>query len=135
MFILDTMVVSEDIKSQPNAKVRAWLRATPPELQYVSVLSLGELRFGIGRLASGPAKQRLEKWYAGLLPFFHGRCLHIDLAVAQRWGRLRSEVGRSLSATDSLIGATALVNDFTVVTRNERHFADFGARVINPWFA
>lgn len=133
MFILDTMVVSEDIKVRPNPKVRAWLRSTAPELQYLSVVSVGEIRFGIGRLPPGASKQRLETWYAALIPFFRGRFLHVDITVAQRWGHLRAEIGRSLSAADSLIGATALAHDLTIVTRNERHFADFGVRVVNPW--
>jgi predicted nucleic acid-binding protein len=133
MFILDTMVVSEDIKPRPDPRVRAWLRAIAPELQFVSVISLGEIRFGIGRLPPTASKQRLETWYAGLIPFFRGRLLQVDLAVAHRWGQLRGAVGRSLSAADSLIAATALVHDLTVVTRNERHFDDLGVRVLNPW--
>ena len=133
MFILDTMVVSEDIKPRPNPRVRAWLRAIAPELQYLSVIYIGEIRFGIGRLPPGASKQRLETWYAGLIPFFRGRFLQVDVAVAQRWGHLRGAVGRSLSAADSLIAATALVHDLTVVTRNERHFDDLGVRFLNPW--
>ena len=132
MFILDTMVVSEDIKARPNPRVRSWLRATAPTLQYVSVVTVGEIRFGIGRLPPGASKTRLETWYAGLIPFFQDRLIRVDLPVAQRWGRLRGEIGRSLSAIDSLIGATALVHDLTVVTRNERHFDDLGVRVIKP---
>jgi toxin FitB len=136
VFILDTMVVSERTKPRPNASVRAWLNTLEPASQFVSAISIGEISFGIRRMGSGRDKRRLEAWLSGeLIPLFAGRILSVDVQVAERWGILRHEVGRSLSAADSLIGATALVHGLAVATRNERDFDDLGVRVINPWLA
>lgn len=136
MFILDTMVVSERTKPKPNPNVRAWLNTIEPASQFLSAISIGEISFGIRRMAPGRDKRRLEAWLSGeLVPLFAGRILSVDLHMAERWGVLRHEVGRSLSAADSLIGATALVHSLAVATRNERDFLDLGVRVINPWLA
>lgn len=134
MFVLDTMVVSERTKPRPNARVRAWLDSIDPEKQFLSVLSIGEIRFGIDRMPPGKNKRRLDRWLEhDLIPFFDDRILPVDVIVAQRWGSLKHVAGRSTSAVDGLIGATALVHNLAVATRNIAHFADFGLRVVDPW--
>lgn len=128
------MVVCERTKPRPNAHVRAWLNTLEPASQFISAISIGEIRFGVHRMPPGRDRQRLEAWLSGeLIPFFAGRILPVDLPVAERWGVLRHDVRRSLSAADSLIGATALVHGFAVATRNLSDFEDFGLRVIDPW--
>jgi predicted nucleic acid-binding protein len=127
------MVVSERTKSRPDARVRAWLSTIDPNTQFISAISIGEIRFGVERLSHSPAKQRLQIWLDDLKSMFAGRVLPVDLAVCERWGHLRARLGRSLSVSDALIGATALVHGLAVATRNEQDFADFGLRVVNPW--
>src|SRR5689334_17092816 len=123
------MVVSERTKSRPDPNVCAWLKALEPQHQFISVITIGEIRFGIDRMPAGPHKRRLEIWFDELVPFFTGRILPVDLAVGRRWGRLRHDAGRSISAADGLIGATALVHNLAIATRNEFHFSDFGLQV------
>lgn len=56
--------------------------------------------------------------------------------IAERWGILAGECqmkGRGLTVTDSLIAATALEHDLTIVTRNVRDFDGLGVDVFNPW--
>lgn len=53
-FLLDTNVLSEfKRRGEPDPHVRDWLRATDPDLLWASVLSFGEIRKGIERLAIG----------------------------------------------------------------------------------
>ncbi|MES1197539.1 MAG: type II toxin-antitoxin system VapC family toxin [Pseudomonadota bacterium] len=133
MFLLDTVVVSERTKPRPNPKVSTWLAGLDPQSQFLSVITIGEIRYGVERLPSSANKLRLERWFAELTPFFVGRVLSVDLDVAERWGELRHQVRRTISATDSLIAATADVHNLIVATRNTRDFADLGVRVVNPW--
>lgn len=104
-----------------------------PYAQFISVISIGEIRFGVERLPAGGSKVRLQTWLADVTAMFAGRILPVDLTVCERWGYMRAELGRSLSVSDALIGATALVHGLAVATRNEHHFATFGVRVVNPW--
>jgi len=79
----------------------------------------------------------LESWLVSeLIPRFSGRVLAFDLAVAERWGRIEGRARMSsgkLPIVDSLVAATALHYDLTLVTNNEKDFARTGIAVMNPW--
>jgi hypothetical protein len=136
MYLLDTMVVSEPTKTRPNPEVDTWLRSQPPQCVFMSVLSLGEVLFGIRRLPPGQRRTQLTAWHhESLSVFFAGRVLNIDHNVADVWAGMRAHMRRSLSPIDGLIAATALSHDLVLVTRNERHLAGLGVRVMNPWTA
>jgi len=62
----------------------------------------------------------------------------VDRQVAGRWASLAAQgarAGRHLPTVDSLIAATALAYDLTIVTRNTRDFEGIGATLVNPWDA
>ena len=133
-YLLDTNVVSETIRRQQTKAVIGWLRQLPAEALFVSVLTLGELRKGIERLADKKRKETLRLWLEHELPaWFNGRVLPVNLAVAERWGRLLADMGRPVPAIDSLLAATALHYELRLVTRNTGDFDYPGLEVINPW--
>jgi hypothetical protein len=133
-YLLDTNVISETIRREQNKLVLRWFQQIPSEALFVSVLTLGELRKGIERLADKKRKEKLRLWLEHELPeWFEGRVLPVNLAVAERWGRLLAEVGRPVPAIDSLLAATALHYELRLVTRNTGDFNYPGLEVINPW--
>ncbi len=136
-YLLDTCLLSELPKRQPNAGVISWVQETKESLLFVSVLTLGELRKGIGNLADGERKVRIQRWFDhDVIARFHNRILSVDLDVCLRWGELSAEsqkMGRPRPAIDTLLASTALVHGLTMVTRNERDFARTGVELINPW--
>jgi len=105
----------------------------------VSVITLGEIQKGIELLAEGKRRVQLEQWLKqDLEAWFSGRILPVDRQVAGRWASLVAQgarAGRRLPTVDSLIAATALAYDLTIVTRNTRDFEGIGATIINPWEA
>jgi len=133
-YLLDTNILSETVRRNPNKAVIAWLDQLPSEALYVSVLALGEIRKGIESLADRKRREKLRLWLEHELPeWFEGRVLPVDLAVADRWGRLLAEVGRPVPTTDSLLAATALHHELRLVTRNSGDFDYPGLDVINPF--
>lgn len=135
-YLVDTNVISELRRKQPDANVVAWLERCAPQSLYLSVLTLGEIRKGIERLDDLKRRQILVDWLHVELPtFFLGRLISIDASVADRWGRLQSDASRSLPAIDGLLAATALQYDLTMVTRNLKDFQGLGLKIINPWDA
>jgi toxin FitB len=136
-YLLDTNVLSELRRKQPDAQVVHWVESRPASVLYLSVLSVGEIRRGVEALANGRHRTALLDWLeVDLAAFFAGRLLPVDLAVAERWGRLLAHAARPLPAVDSLLAATALHHNMTLVTRNVRDFvAIAGLDVINPWQA
>jgi toxin FitB len=135
-YLLDTNVISEPFKARPEPRVLDWLTATPKELQFVSVLSLGELRRGLETMPLGTRRERIRSWLERDLAAWYGpRLLPVTAAIAQRWGRLAAQARRSSPRFDSLLAATAFQHDLRVVTRNVRDFQFPGLEIINPWEA
>jgi predicted nucleic acid-binding protein len=136
-FLLDTNVVSEWVKPQPNPSVVAWLADVDEDRTFISVITLAELRSGVAALAVGRRRDRLEVWLAQELPTrFEGRVLPVDLAVADAWGRITASAkatGRSIRAMDAFLAATAHVHQLTLVTRDVQDFQGAGTPVLCPW--
>jgi len=133
-WLIDTNALSELKKRKPHPGVVRWFEEQSSTSLYLSVLTLGELRKGIHAMPSGERKERFSTWLDIEIPgYFAGRIINLDLAIADRWGRLCVEAGRPLPAIDSLLAATALVHGLTLVTRNLADFELPGVRVVNPW--
>jgi toxin FitB len=139
-FLIDTNVLSDyNRPGGPNSGVKRWLETTDRQSQYVSVITLAEIQTGIELLAESKRRVKLEQWLKqDLEAWFSGRILPVDRQVAGRWASLvaqRTRTGRPLPTVDSLIAATALAYDLSIVTRNTRDFEGIGATIINPWEA
>jgi predicted nucleic acid-binding protein len=136
-YLLDTCLVSELVKKEPNPAVVSWLDEQDEQKLFLSVLNLGELQKGISKLPDGTKKNELQAWVAlDLVERFTGRILEIDLDTALCWGRLQGEAeqaGEKLPVMDSLIAATAAAHGLIVVTRNVRNIERCRVRVFNPW--
>jgi len=133
-YLIDTNVLSELRRKEPNPCVVAWFEERPATTLYVSVLTLGEIRKGIEALGKSERKLKLLDWFETELPaFFSGRVLPIDEEVADRWGRLLAAARRPLPAIDSLLAATALTHGLALVTRNVNDFPHLDLEIINPW--
>jgi predicted nucleic acid-binding protein len=115
----------------------AWMKSVRDDLLYLSVITLGEIRRGIDLQEHAPRRVELERWlHQKVRAEFHGRILAIDEEIADRWGTLTAQArrrGKPLPQVDALLTATALHHNMTLVTRNERHFADAIIPVLNPW--
>jgi toxin FitB len=136
-YLLDTNVLAEPARPQPDAVVVAWLEARLTLELAISVLTLGEIEKGVQLLPTGPKRERLAEWLAAELPQqFTGRILAVDERISREWGRLTAEgrrAGRELPVTDGLLLATAAGHRLTFVTRNERDCTGRGVPVLNPW--
>lgn len=133
-YLIDTNVLSELRRKQPDAGVVNWFAKRSPVTLYLSVLTLGEIRKGIAGAALPARRQALLDWLESDLPaYFSGRILPVDLAVASRWGQLLAHAGRPLPAIDSLLAATAIEHDLVLVTRNVKDFACLPVELFNPW--
>jgi toxin FitB len=136
-WLLDTCVVSELVRPRPKASVVSWVRERDEDELFLSVITIGELEKGIAKLPDSAKRVTLEQWVRReLADRFRDRLLVIDSSVAARWGAMVgvSEArGQPLPVIDSLIAATSLQHDLTVVTRNTDDLERCGARCFNPW--
>ena len=136
-YLLDTNVISELTKLQPESKVVSWFQATSEELLYLSVLAIGEIRKGTNLLPRSNKRVLLESWLANdLVLRFAGRIIEVNLDIAERWGLISAQAkiaGTPLAVIDGLMAATALHHNLTLVTRNTKDVQIAGINTLNPW--
>ncbi len=133
-YLIDTNVLSELRKRQPDTRVVAWMEARPPSTLYLSVLTFGEIRRGVEAMIDSRRRLELMDWLETQLPaWFAGRVLGVDAETADRWGRLLARAGRPLPSIDSLLAATAQRHGLQLVTRNVADFRGVDIPLINPW--
>jgi len=133
-FLLDTNVVSDAIKPRPDPGVATWMIHNEAGTA-VSEFTIGELYKGAYCLPAGKKRNSILAWIAAFQEQFAERFLPVSLEVLTKWGELcgtHAAQGRRWPLDDSLLAATALVNDLTVVTRNVDDFPP-EVRTLNPW--
>jgi predicted nucleic acid-binding protein len=138
MILLDTCVVSETLKPEPDARVLAWVASLTESDVYLPSLVVGELRQGVESLPTGNRRANLLVWLDQLEARFGDRLLALDNSVARRWGVLQgalTRAGTPLPVVDSLLAAYALQHQAVLATRNAGDFAAAGVTVFNPWEA
>jgi hypothetical protein len=133
MFLLDTVIISELRKKQPDLGVVGWVSTQQEDRLHLSVVTLGEIERGIEKRRKGdPAfADALTSWLGSLTHLYADRILPVTPSVARRWGRLSAQLGHE--GADLLIAATAMTYGLTVVTRNTAHFQPAGVSLINPF--
>ena len=134
-YLLDTNILSETRKPKPDPGVIAFLQSSEPSSVFISVLTIGELRKGIAaKKLKNPdpkAASRLAAWVEGLELGFADRILGIDAATARRWGDWSGQ--RPRPVVDTLLAATAILQDLTLVTRNIRDVRGLPVKLFDPW--
>ncbi len=135
-YLLDTCVISELVKPDPNPEVIQWLDGISSEKLFLCSLTIGEIRKGLVKLAESRKKENLTNWLNTLLENYQDRIHPIDIAVAENWGFMQRQAeikGTPMSSIDSLTAAVALTHNLTMVTRNEDDFQASHLPIINPW--
>lgn len=137
MILLDTNVISEVMKPEPDVNLVEWLNATASSSLFVSSVTIAEVHFGLELLPDGGRRIDLESRFARLLSQgFESRILSFDAAAALIYGTLmahRRSAGKPLASLDGQIASIARAHGFAVATRNTSHFTDCGVELVNPF--
>jgi len=132
-YLLDTNVLSEVIKKQPEPSVLARLREIAPDSVFTSVVCVTELRYGARRRPGAEvlweriAREVLSR--VRVLPFGEREALRAGDLLAEL-----ETAGQPIGIEDVLIGATALAGSLTVATRNVRHFRRLPGLTVECWW-
>ncbi len=134
-WLLDTNVLSEAVRMQPNAGVMDKLARHQVELA-VPAPVWHELRYGWRRMPDGQRKDAIGRYLQEVVAELP--VLPYDAGAARVHAELRADLersGRSLPFVDGQIAAIAVVQGLTLVTRNVRDFSEIpGLRWVD-WFS
>jgi len=135
-YLVDANVLCEATRPRAEPRVLAWLAEHDAAL-HVSVITLGEVLKGIDMLPKGTRRIRLERWFTELVAGFEERIVPVDFDIMRSWAEIyacHQRAGRQLPSFDSLLAATAVRHDLTLVSRNVDDFPPEVA-IVNPWVA
>jgi len=136
-YLLDTNIISEFISKKPNPNVIEFIESLDEKDIFLSVITLGEIKFGIQKVKIVEKRERLSAWLNhDLLDRFENRIVDITLDVMLNWGEMNEflrKTGKPMPIMDSLIASTCLTYDFILITRNEKDFEFCNLNIINPF--
>ena len=137
MIVLDTNVVSELMRPEPEVVVVEWVDRQVADDVYVTAVTLAELLYGIARLPAGRRKSTLaELLEAMVVEDFDHRVVAFDATAAAHYADIvvgRERAGRPISAADAQIAAVCRSHHAVLATRNVDDFTKTGITVVNPW--
>ena len=138
-WLLDTNVLSEMMRPNPEPRVAGFLDRIAGEGIGLAAITVWEILNGIGCLDPGQRREDLAERFQGILDdFFEGRILDWTAADARACARIMEDKRRGGEALDShlpdaMLAGTAISHGLTIVTRNEQEFRNTGAEIVNPW--
>ncbi|KAA2263272.1 type II toxin-antitoxin system VapC family toxin [Solihabitans fulvus] len=137
MIILDTNVLSEVIRRQPEDSVLVWLDSLLSTEVATTAVTAAELLHGVARLPDGHRKTALSGAVHALLDEdFHGRVEPFDMQAANEYAAVvshREKLGRPIAVADAQIAAICRARQAVLATRNTKDFDDTGVDLVNPW--
>lgn len=135
--LLDTNVLSELLRAQPDSAVLAWMAAQPANSLFVSAVTQAEMLLGARLLPAGKRRKQLEQALDAMFrEDFASRVLPFDSSAATDYAEVvaaRRHAGTPVSQFDAQIAAIALSHRLSVATRNVSDFAGCGVALTNPW--
>lgn len=136
--ILDTNVLSELMRFQPDPLVVKWIARQPALNFYVTVITQSEILLGIALLPAGKRRDTLSEAAGKMFrEDFSGNSLPYDESCAALYASVvanRRRSGFSITTEDAQIAAIALSRKLPLATRNTKDFLHIADLMLhNPW--
>lgn len=137
MIVLDTNVISEVFRPQPDARVVEWMESLVGDVA-ITAITLAELMAGVRRLPDSRRKSKLSTAVnTALQPYRETRAvLAFDDDAATHYAEVlvaREQAGMPISTADAQIAAICRSHRATCATRNTKDFAQTGIELVDPW--
>jgi toxin FitB len=137
MIVLDTNVLSELMRSQPNKSVLRWVAKRKATILFITALTKAEILYGLELLSEGKRRTALTEAAQSMFDLdFAGRILPFDVKAAKQFAAISAHgrtLGRPISQIDAQIAAIARSHNATLATRNVTDFEECGITIVNPW--
>lgn len=129
MYLIDTDIIIYSLKNDKIVQQNFLNNENIPK--FISIITYGELLFGAKKSKHIDKNTAVIYRIKELFPI-----LPIDLPIIETFSDLKAKTqikGNPLDDFDLLIAATALTNNLTVITNNEKHFSRVRDLKIENW--
>lgn len=136
MILLDTNIVSESMRVEPDPRVIDWMDRQPASHLFLSAISVDKIVFGIETLPDGRRNNRLARTFSGIANALDGGIADIDANAARESARLRAHrrlIGRPMSLADAQIAGVAKSKGLPLATLNAPDFEAIDLPVVEPY--
>jgi len=132
MYLLDTNILSELIKKQPNPHLMVRLDSTAAHALFTSCICVMELRFG------SALRDDFEEFWSSITREILDRVNILALGYEEALiaGDILASLqkkGQRIGVEDILIASTALSHKLVVVTANTHHFTKVQGLAVENW--
>jgi predicted nucleic acid-binding protein len=137
MIFIDTNVLSEIMRPNPDKRVLGWVNGLRRNDVGITAISVAEILYGIGSLPAGRKKHHLLDAATAMFDeYFSGRIYAFDQLAAIEYADIviqRERMGTPISMPDAQIAAICRVSGADFATRNTKDFENTGLVLIDPW--
>lgn len=136
MIVVDTNIISEMMREQPDSTVLGWVAAAGR--LHTTAITLAEIEYGIARLPAGRRRHLLAATAAEIFADFQDVILPFDVRAAHRYAAIvadRESSGQPIATADAQIAAVCASRNAGLATRNTGDFVSTGIELVNPWQA
>jgi len=136
VIIIDTNVLSEIMRPEPEPAVISWLQSQAGPDLYTTSISVAEILFGLERLPTGRRREQLAAAARALFEAFDQQVLPFDVPAASEYATIayaKERAGAPISGFDAQIAAICRTHRASLATRNVKDFEATGVELVNPW--
>ena len=129
-YLIDTNIIVYRLKNLGN--VNANFLKNKDKHMSLSVISYGELVFGAKKSKAVEKNMETVNAIKSIFPL-----LEITSEIMNIFGEIKAytqKIGKTIDDMDLLIAATAITNNFTLVTHNMKHFENIPNLKVEDWF-
>jgi tRNA(fMet)-specific endonuclease VapC len=130
-YCFDTDILSATIRPAPPLHLIRRLATVPPQDQFTTSITVGELIYGARRVGREDLSRRVEQVIRRAQTV-----LAFDTTAARTFGFLKATLeqrGTPLAEPDLRIASIALSRGLILVTRNVRHFQRVAELTVENW--
>jgi len=136
MIVLDTNVISELMRAEPDVTVMEWFTQQPVAGLFTTTVSEAEIYYGLELLPDGRRREALQTAARAMFEEdFGGRILAFDSDAAHAYADIaaRRLGGQPISQFDAQIAGIVRSRGAQLSTRNLRDFVNCKIELIDPW--
>ena len=134
-YVLDTNIVSEFLKPDPNQNAIWWAQDHNADL-LLNAVSIQELYFGIFTMPDSKRKARLKESIDAIVQECTDRILPFDAFsgyLCAEMHALANAAGRPGTIEDLMIAAICKRNEVVLATHNVKDFDHLGIEIVDPF--